>query len=209
MAPLYAAAAWPQLPIPADARIEPIGSEVRLNGIPMRMQRVLAPRPLEELARHYRDALGPRHASERLPDRLILSQARDAYFITVSIRPLTAALTEALVSVADARAARQASGRPLGISLPAESAVLSDMESVDGNKHSRQLVLSNPHAIPANLDAFSRALDARGMRPDGPLLRKSQSEHVQFYKGGAREAQLTLIRRAGETRIVLTLIEMP
>lgn len=203
------AAAWPHLPAPSNARVESVGDQLRLNGIPMRAQRVLTARQPEEVARHYRKALGPRHASERLPDRLILSQGRDEYFITISIRPLGAGVTEALISVADAREARQAAGRPLGFSLPADSAVLSDMESVDAGKRSRQLVLSNAHAIPANLGALSRELAARGMRPDGPPLRQSAAEHVQLFKGDRREAQLTLVRRAGETSIVLTTIEMP
>ena len=208
-APLCAGAAWPQLPVPPHARIEPIGTEVRLNGMPMRMQRVLTAQAAAEVARHYRDAFGPRHAFERLPDRLVLSQGRGDYFITVSIRPLTPGVTEALVSVADAREARQAVGRPLGFRLPADSAVLSDMESVDDGKRSRQLVLSNTHAIPANLRAISRELALRGMRPDGPPLRTTGSVQAQLFKGDGREAQLTVFRRDGGTRIVLTTIGMP
>lgn len=203
------AAAWPQLPAPPGARVEPIGTDVRLNGIPMRMQRVLSAQPLRELTRHYRDALGPHHAFERLPDRLILSQGRDDYFITVSMRPLAPGLTEALVAVADAREARQGTGRPLGLRLPADSTVLSDMESVDDGKRSRQLVLSNTHAIPTNLDAIARELALRGMRPDGPPLRQSESVHAQLFKGGGREAQLSLVRRESATEIVLTMIESP
>jgi hypothetical protein len=203
------AAAWPQLPAPSNARVESVGEQLRLNGIPMRTQRVLTARQAEEVARHYRAALGPRHAAERLPDRLILAQARDEHFVTVSIRTLASGVTEALVSVADAREARQAANRPRGFSLPAASAVLSDMESVDGGRRSRQLVVSNAHAIAANLDVFSRELAARGMRPDGPPLRRSAAEHVQLFKGDGREAQLALVRRAGETSIVLTTVETP
>jgi hypothetical protein len=203
------AVAWPQLPAPSNSRVESVGEQLRLNGIPMRTQRVLTARQPEEVARHYRDALGPRHASERLPDRLILSQGRDEYFISVSIRRIEEGVTEALISVADSREARQAAGRPLGFRLPADSAVLSDMESVDAGKRSRQLVLSNAHAISANLGALSRELATRGMRPDGPPLRQSAAEHVQIFKGDRREAKLTLVRRAGETSIVVTMIEMP
>lgn len=208
-APLCAVAAWPQLPIPPNARIEPVGTEVRLNGIPMHMQRVLTAQAAAEVARHYREAFGPRYAFERLPDRLVLSQGRGDYFVTVSIRPLAPGLTEALVSVADAREARRAVGRPLGFRLPADSAVLSDMESVDDGMRSRQLVLSNTHAIPTNLQAISRELALRGMRPDGPPLRTTESEHAQLFRGDGREAQLTVLRRDGGTRIVLTTIEKP
>lgn len=202
-------AASPQLPAPSGARVEAIGERLRLNGVPMRTQRVLTALQPEAVARHYRAALGPRHASQRLADRTILSQGRDEHFISVSIRSLAPGVTEALVSIADARAARQAAGRAPGFRLPAASAVLSDMESVDADKRSRQLVLSNTHAIAANLDVLARELAARGMMPDGPPLRQSAAEHVQRYRGERGEAQLVLVRRAGETGIVLTTIETP
>lgn len=208
MAPICAAA-WPQLPPPANARVESVGNQLRLNGVPMRIQRVLAAQKPEALARHYRNALGPRHVSERLADRLILSQGRGEHFITVSIRPLGAGMTEALVSMADTREAKLAAGRALGFNLPAASMVLSDMESVDDGKRTRQIVAHNTLAVPANLDALSRELAVRGMRPDGPPLRQSPSEYVQWFKSDKREAQLTLVRRAGETSILLTMIETP
>lgn len=203
------AVAWPDIPFPGTARAESIGEQVRLNGIPMRMQRLLSRKSPNELAGFYRDALGVRRAEQHLRDIHILSQERNGFFITVSLRPLSANLTEVLVSTSDLRAARNLANRPLGFRLPAESVLLSDMESMDSGKRSRQLIVSNHHAVPTNLDAFSRQLAVRGMRPDGSPLRESASEHVQFFKGDGREAQLTLFRREGETHIVLTTIDNP
>lgn len=207
MVPLWALAAWPQLDVPAGARVESVGEKLRLYGAPMRIQRVLVAQRPDAVARHYRAALGPRYATAQLQDRLVLSQGRDDYFITVSIRPLGPKLTEALVSIADAREARQAVGRPLGFNLPAASVVLSDIEADDAGKRSRQLVVGNAHAITTNIDVFTRELAARGMHADGPPLRRSAAEHVQFYKGEHREAQLIVMRRDGQTQTVLTMIE--
>ncbi len=206
---LCAAAAWPQLPAPEAARVEPVGEQLRLNGVPMRIQRVLVAQPPQAVARQYRAALGARHAAQRMGGRLVLAQGRDEHFITVSIRPLAPGVTEALVSVADAREARLAADRPRGLRLPADSAVLSDMESVDAGKRSRQLVLSNAHSIAANRDALERELAARGMRPDGPPVRQDAADFVQFFAGARREARLTLVRREGATQAVLTIVETP
>lgn len=202
-------AAWPELPAPRGARVENVGEQVRLNGIPMRMQRVLSRQAAGDVARHYRDAMGPRHASERVSDRVILSRPDGDYFLTVSVRPLATGVTEALVSAADVREARRSAGRPLGVRLPADTRVVSDMESIDGDKRSRQLVLTNAHAIAVNLDVLTRELAARGMRADGRPLRREPTAHVQFFRGDGREAQLSLIRQADETAVVLTLIDTP
>ncbi len=85
--------------------------------------------------------------------------------------------------------------------------VLSDIEADDAGKRSRQLVVGNAHAITTNIDVFTRELAARGMHADGPPLRRSAAEHVQFYKGEHREAQLIVMRRDGQTQTVLTMIE--
>ena len=64
---LSAAAAdpWPELVHPRDARIEPIGEQIRLNGVPMRIARVLSPAPTAVVLSHYQQVLG---VSWREPD---------------------------------------------------------------------------------------------------------------------------------------------
>lgn len=209
LGPSVVAAAWPEIPFPTGARIEAIGEQVRLNGIPMRMYRVLSGQRPKELIGFYRNVLGERHAESRAPGSHILSQARGNYFITVKVAPLSANLTEVLVSTSDTLEAKRAANRPLGFGLPADSVVLSDMESIDGGKRSRQLVVNNNHAVETNLQAFTRELGARGLRPDSQPLLKSESEYVQLFKGDKREAQLALIRKGGQTHIVLTTIYTP
>lgn len=202
-------AAWPEIPAPPGSRVESIGEQVRLNGVPMRMQRVLSADKPKAVIEFYREALGTKRAEEKLPDGLLFAQGRGDYFVTVRVKALGPSLTETLISVSDAHAAQGAADRPLGFQLPADSQVLSDMESTDAGKRSRQLVLNNRHGIETNLQAFTRELAARGIRPDGVPLRKTAAEHVQLYKGDQREAQLTLVRKDSETKIVLTTILNP
>lgn len=206
---VMAQAAWPEIAFPKDARVEAIGDQVRLNGVPMQMHRVLSSQSPKDLINFYREALGTRHAEQGLPGSHILSQERGDYFITVNIRPLSAKLTEVLVSVSDGIEAKRAASRPLGFGLPANSTVMSDMESVDAGKHSRQLVVSNRHGIDTNVQALTQELASRGFEPDGAPPRHSQTEHVQLFKGERREAQLTLMRKADTTHIVLTTIQNP
>src|SRR5690606_14302289 len=50
--------AWPALTHPQDARIEPVGERVRVNGVPMRLTRVITTLPADAAAAHYQRALG-------------------------------------------------------------------------------------------------------------------------------------------------------
>jgi hypothetical protein len=203
------AAAWPTLAVPSGARVESLGEQVRLNGVPMHMQRVLSGQSPQALVAFYRTALGPRHAEQALPDSLVLSQDRDGFFITVRVRPLGAKTTEVLVSASDLQAAKRLGPRPLGFVLPADTQLLSDMESVDAGKQSRQLVASNRLSLEGNLQALNDTLAERGYVPEGPPASRTDAALVQRYSGAQREAQLTLVRQHNQTQMVLTTIVTP
>ena len=197
--------AWPALTHPQDARIEPVGERVRVNGVPIRLTRVITTLPADAAAAHYRRTLGAPVAHAQTGHTQVLAQARGDFFITVSVTPLADGRSEVLTAVADSRTAREAAGRPLGLTLPAGSELLSDMESIDGALASRQLVLINPHGLRTNLERLSASLADRGLRPDGRPLAASDDALAQAFSGAAGEAQLVLVRRDGTTSAVLTL----
>ena len=206
-APVFAA--WPEIASPPGARVESIGEQVRLNGIPMRMYSVVVEREANDVLAFYRAGLGPRLAEKNLGHDRILSQARGDHFITVRIRPLSPKRSLALVAISDAKAARQAAHRDPGFRLPANSALLSDMESVDAGKRSRQLVLQNRLGLKANQAALTQQLAERGYRPSPQSYRSSNNSVVQLFDGDRREAQLVLVHQQGLTQIVLTTLQTP
>lgn len=198
--------AWPVLTHPPDARIETVGESVRLNGVPMRLTRVITTLPAEAATAYYQRTLGAPVAHAQTGHTQVLAHARGDFFITVSIAPLPAGRSEALTSVADSRAAREATGRPVGLALPAGSELLSDMDSIDGGLASRQLVFINPHSLRTNLARLSASLAGRGLRPDGPPLADSNNALAQAFSGASGQAQLVLVRREAATNVVLTLV---
>lgn len=199
------ASPWPRVNPPPDARVETIGEQIRLNGIPMHMARIRARSATAEMLDHYREALGKPVAHAQVADTHVLSQRRGNHFITVSINATDDGLSEALLSIADMQAARQAADRPLAFRLPAGSEILSDLESVDGPISARQLVLENAHTLRTNLEQLSRSLADRGLTPDGPPLTDVDTAIVQGFHGPFGEARLVLVRHDGSTRAVLTL----
>lgn len=202
-------AGWPEIPSPPKSRIENIGDDVRLNGVPMRMQRVLSTARAKDIVRFYRTALGPKHAEEKLPDGRLLAQGRGDHFLTVRIKALGPSLTETLVSISDARAARNAAGRPLGFQLPSRSQLVSDMESTDSGKQSRQLVFLNDHSVEANMGFLTNTLKERGYKPQPEGSITSKSERVLMFDGAQREARLVVVRKDGVSNVVLTTVQMP
>lgn len=197
---------WPAIEHPRGARIEGLGEQVRLNGVPMRMTRTLAVAPVDAIVAHYRRALGTPVAHARVADTQVLAQARGDFFITVTVSPLPDGASEALLAIADMPAAHAAAGRLPGIALPAGSELLSDMESIDGRIGSRQWVVTNPHGLHTNLKHFSARLADRGLEPDGPPQAAAGEALTQGFRGPSGEARLVLVRRDGTTSAVLTLL---
>lgn len=175
----------------------------------MRMQRVLSDDKPKAVIQFYRETLGVRHTEEKLPDGLLFAQGRGDYFVTVRVKILGPSFTETLVSVSDARGAENAANRPLGFPIPAETQVVSDMESTDAGKVSRQLVLMNNHSIDANVVSITRALHERGYEPQSGDTQNLESGRVLMFGGANREARLVVIRKDGASNIVLTTVQMP
>lgn len=202
-------AGWPVVPSPHNAKVEQIGEDVRLNGIPMRMQRVLSTGKPADTLQFYRAALGPKHAEEKLQDGFLFAQGRGQYFITIRVKVLGPAFTETLISVSDARGTQNPADRPLGFPIPAETQILSDMESTDAGKRSRQLVLLNGHSIDANVAFISKVLQARGYTLQSGDSTNLDSGRVLMFGGESREARLVVVRKDGASNVVLTTVLMP
>ena len=200
---------WPSVPSPRHSKVQQIGEQGRLNGVPMRMQRVLSTRKPTDIIEFYRDVLGPKHVEEKLPGGLLLAQGQGDYFVTIRIKVLGPSFTETLISVSDARGAQTAASRPLGFPLPMETQVLSDMESTDAGKMSRQLVLTNSHSIDYNVDFAIKTLLARGFKAQPSETRELKAGRVLMFGGENREARLVVVRKDGTSNVVLTTVQMP
>jgi len=206
---------WPSLPSPRGAKVEGIGENVRLNGVPMRMHRVLSQSGAEEMLGFYRDALGDEHKEVRVRRKRadgsyfytqVLSTLKDEYLISIRVTQLGPELTETLVAMSDGRPSESTRGLPLGFSLPAETRVLSDMESVDAGKHSRQLVFSNAHAMQVNEHFLIDMLRAKGYRMQPNLRQKTEHGVSLMFAGEGREAMVVLNRLKSKTSVVMTTI---
>lgn len=200
---------WPNLPYPSHAKVEAIGEQVRLNGVPMRMHRILSAQSAETMLAFYKKALGTRHAQAEFYGTHILSQERDDYFITVRVSKLSQNLTETLLSVSDGRASHKVAGMLLGFTLPADSEVLSDMESIDAGKNSRQLIFNNDHSIQANADFMTQVMQGEGYILEPQLSVSKASSRSLMFGGKNREARLVVSQDEDGSSVVLTTILSP
>lgn len=200
---------WPSLPYPSHSRVEAIGEQVRLNGVPMRMHRVLSAQSTEAMLAFYKKVLGTKHAQAEFYGTHILSQERGDYFITIRVSKLSPSLTETLLSISDGRTSQRVAGMPLGYALPADSELLSDMESVDAGKNSRQIIFNNEHSIQANADFMTKVMQGKGYILEPKLSVSNASSRSLMFGGKNREARLVVSQDEEGSSVVLTTILSP
>lgn len=199
-------AEWPSLPIPENSRASSIGENVTLNGVPMRMHRIVSKENTLKLEKFYQQYFGVNHTKTEMPNGVVLAQADHQYFTTVRILPMNNGLTEVLTSVADGQSAKKNKNRPLGFMLPVESKLLMDMESVDAGKNSRQLIFNNSHSTQVNADFMSKVLQAKGYTLQPKLSVSNANSLSLMFEGNKREARLVVSQDEQGSSVVLTTI---
>lgn len=196
---------WPSLSFPDGAKVEGIGENVRLNGVPMRMYRVLSDEDVATILSFYRDALGPDHAEASVHQVSILSQVQGEYFISVRVKQAGPKVTETLLAISHDDG-RQQTGLPLGFTLPANSEMLSDMESTDNGKHARQLIFTNHLSMDSNSDFMQAMLQEKGYRLQPTFTQNQPDRLTMMFDGKEREALVVLTRIGQKTNVVMTTI---
>lgn len=188
------------LAAPDGARVEPLGGDLRLNGRPVAMTRVLAEAPVQEVLAHYRKQLGRRQVERDLAGAHTLSAKIDDRFLTVRVKSLPGGKVEAwLMETALHEPARPPSVADLGIH---QGQAVSTLESVDGGRRARTIVTVNRQSIDANRDTVAAVLGERGYRLVGEARANGQPGRTLLFQRGADDVFVTIAEQ-GDVRTVV------
>lgn len=191
-------APWPELPLPPRAKVDWVGQDMKVNGIPMRVMHFASTASRSEIVAYY-----TAHWSEGYPGKpsvqpsgqaIVVGQAHGPYFMTLKVvdRPHNA--SEGYISVsqiAGNKVERSAGGLPL---MPGAS-VLNVVESNDPGKHSREVVVVQDASVDSSQHFYQAALEGAGWRrvqatsPDAAVARRGR---VDVYHRDQSELSITL-----------------
>ncbi len=222
MAPALAQRAWPTLPMPDDAQTFTAGDELGVNGIPMRIRGFLSARPAHELAQWFRSSLSGTVVESRIGDKLILGQAKGAFYVTVQLEQVAGG-TRGLVSTTDFKSAAERREQTQEHKqrwlqrLPAGSRILSHVGTQDDRRLSSQLVYSNGTSEAFNVEALKALMREDGLRlqheAGGDSGRYSNGDsalaasRVLFFQGDGKEATAVIVRLPdGRASVVLNTV---
>ncbi|MDQ2736440.1 MAG: hypothetical protein M3Y55_15940, partial [Pseudomonadota bacterium] len=135
---------WPTIRLPNEVHPFDIAQQVTLNGVSMRLRGFVSSLDPAAAAAAFRQSLGAPLIENMFGNRRMLARAQGAHYISVQIERASSgsrgivAVTD-LESVQASREVTESSAEHWLSRLPVGSRLLSQMESLDGDKLSRHL----------------------------------------------------------------------
>jgi hypothetical protein len=213
---------WPTIPDPPNSKVELVSSDMRLNGIPMRIWRFDSQTALEGVVAHY-EALWNRvdpNAGAAVPDRkknfaitkpdgstAIISRIHGIFYLTVKVKRKDLGTTEGSLSVSKFGGST-ASMNTDGIIAPPGAKPISVMESADSGRNSKMVVFMTEQNPSVVSQYYVNALSRDGWTMNDQFQSRKNLKNVvgvaQIFRDVAgNEYQLLLAEGKGGTGTIL------
>ncbi len=142
-----AAEPWPEVASPPRARVQWVGDNLRVNGVPTRIQQFQSRAGRAEVVEYYREywsgGYPTKPSIKALGDSTVISQKHGPYFMTVKVEDAERGTSRGLISVSRI-AGSKVEFNPGSLPLMPGAKVVSVVESSDPGKTSREVTVINP-----------------------------------------------------------------
>jgi len=196
-------APWPELPLPPHAKLEWVGQDMKVNGIPMRVMHFESTASRSEIVAyytaHWSEGYPGKPSVQPLGEATVVGQALGPYYMTVKVTDHSNNASEGYISVSQIvgnRVERHAGGLPL---MPG-ALVMTVVESNDPGKHCRQVVVAQDASVDSSQQFYQAALEGAGWKlvqttaPDAPAARTGR---LDVYHRDLSELSITVTPARG------------
>ena len=161
------AATWPSLALPPRSQGAPVGEELRVNGLPIRIQRFQSELSVAELLAHYQRLWGAGQPARARPlsqgDWQAVASLQPPFQLVLQVRPAAQGGSEGLLSVANL-ADLQRDYIPRGFPTFADTRIVQVTDSQDGGQHSVLVQQSSRAGFALNVDRWRREWQRQGFQ---------------------------------------------
>jgi hypothetical protein len=206
---------WPQIALPAHARVFEIVTQASVNGLPMQLRGFLSDTAPEQLLTWFRQRMGQPLMESAIGNKRVLGRLQGAHYITLQLEPAgqgTRGLiaVTALASAYSQRAVTEAETARLLSGFPPGSRLLNHIVSSDAGKVSTYVLLTNGQDEASNLQSVKDMMRADGLALENEAISGAAAgARTAFFKGRNREAVAIVYRDAGgQSAIVMNQIHL-
>lgn len=215
---------WPLLALPKGIKTFDVGTQLSVNGLPMRIMGFVTDQSVTKTVDGFRTMFGSRVVENTLGDKRVIGQAQGNYYVTVQIEAASKlaanGTAKGIIAVTHLSGAIQEKARVQESAakwrdyFPAGTKVISQMASEDHKKSAFHIVLSNQQSETLNEQNLIAALEAQDFvlerkvvatdKINEQLASSMQGGRTLFFKGHNKEATAMIVRdQKGLTSIVV------
>jgi hypothetical protein len=200
---------WPEIEAPPKSTLEWVGKDMKLNGVPLRIQRFESSLSPDEVLTFYRVHWGSQQEKKSVENKQgsysVIGKRDGDYYLTVEVKAGTTSASEGLLNVSRLPSVGKPDMSPGDLPMNSGSKVLWVMDSNDAGKTSKQVTLFNRDSVQSNASYYDNALQSRGwVKRQDTKAKDSPDENnlLSYAKDGAeltleivhkRDSQATLV----------------
>lgn len=210
--PQARAETWPALEAPPKSRVEWVGKDMKLNGVPMRIQRFEADAGVGEVLGFYRAHWGSQSEKKSVENALgkwqIIGRQLGQYYMSVQVQPTGLARSAGYLSVSMLPDRKRAAPVAQQFPMMAGSRALSELESTDPGQTARTITLVNGYSVESNASFYKEKLAAQDWQLDkgygGP--QQNGNAYAMFFRRKKEEATVIVSKVREGTSVVANVV---
>ncbi len=195
-----AVAGWPKVPEPPGTRVEAVGGNMRLTGLPMRLWIFSSRLEPRRILSFYRNRWSDGFVENTFGAWQQISRMEDEYFITVQVQADAERGAFGRISIMhlDDRPVEQPG---LGVPRMQGTVIINDIYSDDAGRRNRTVAMANTFSVQSNADYFRRHYLDRGWGVT--MTREVEGDHMAVYRKGSDEVTVVVNEGDGGSTILL------
>lgn len=203
---------WPSIEAPPKATVQWVGQDMKLNGVPLRIQQFTSNVGMTELMNYYRAIWGSQAERKSVENALgkwhVIGKQQGDYYLSVQVKPAGLTKSTGYLTVSKLPGTDHIIRSGGQFPLMAGTRIQSELESNDPGQKAKTLTLLNTYSVTSNADFYKDKLAAQGWILD-PHYGGSQQDgkaYALFFRLENEEATLILSKVAAGTLTVANIV---
>lgn len=149
---------WPSIEAPPKATVQWVGQDMKLNGVPLRIQQFTSNVGLAEIMNYYRTMWGSQAEKKSVENALgkwqVIGKQQGNYYLSVQAEPIGLTKSRGYLTVSKLPGADHTVRSGGQLPLMAGSRIQSELESNDPGQKAKTLTSLNTYSVASNADFY-------------------------------------------------------
>jgi len=205
----------PEFPVPDGMQLQWVAPDMTFNGVPMQIREFNIEKSVDQVLSYYKQqwpARGklPGAVEYPLGDWQVIAAPMERCFYTVQARATGMHSSTGILAVTHAPSGPVAP-RGNGFPMLSDSKVLNDINSVDGPKTARTLMLTNQFSPQANASFYERVLSQDGWQTVSslPVPMPKGDGYMLVMQRGVSRVDMSISRKDQDTTVLVNILDKP